>query len=42
MRKVKLTYDPKTGKRGIPKLWGNMSDISKREEHYEKHKRNSK
>ena len=32
MRKVKLTYDPKTGKRGIPKLWGNMSGNSEEDD----------
>ena len=32
MRKIKLKYDPKTGKRGIPKLWGNMSDNSEEDE----------
>ena len=32
MRKIKLKYDTKTGKRGIPKLWGNMSANSEEDE----------
>ena len=32
MRKIKLKYDTKTGKRGIPKLWVNMSDNSEEDE----------
>ena len=32
MRKIKLKYDPKTGKRGIPKLWVNMSENSEEDE----------
>ena len=32
MRKIKLKYDTKTGMRGIPKLWVNMSDNSEEDE----------